>query len=439
MVISSLFDMMTKVKILTYGCAMNKADSEFMAGLLGREGFGIGEENADIIIINTCTVKTPTERKILRKLKELERGGKKVLVTGCLPSAQPEISKEFKKFSFLGVNVFDVVNAVKSMDKGKRFVKISEDSEERKDMNLKIKRRKNPIREIISIAQGCVGNCSYCIVKEARGRALKSIPSQEIVKDICSVISKEGVKEIFLTAQDTGAYGLDIQENLPSLLKKVSKVPGKFFFRVGMMNPNHAKKFLNDLILAYKNEKIYKFLHIPVQSGDNEVLKMMHRQYEVEDFKKVVRRFREEIPKITISTDVIVGFPTESEEQFQNTVKLIQEVKPDVLNISRYWSRPKTKATAEKMKELPGRETKRRSRILVKLFKKIGLERNEKWIGWKGEVLVSELGKFPNTWIGRNFAYKPIILNSKEKNLLGKFLRVKIKNTTYYDLRGELL
>lgn len=407
---------------------MNKADSEIMAGLLVEKGFDLGRENYDILIVNTCTVKTPTERKILKRLEKLENSQKKVIVTGCLPAADPKVVDIFPRFSFIGTNIEEIVNVVNETIKGKRIVKIEENGCR---LNLP-KIRENSFIEIIPISQGCLGNCSYCITKEARGK-LKSYTEDIILKDIENVVN-EGVKEIWLTAQDTGAYGLDLGENLPKLLHDATSISGKFMIRVGMMNPDHALKFLKELINVYKNEKIYKFLHVPVQSADNKVLKDMNRRYRVEDFKKIVNEFRKNISQITISTDIIAGFPTEDEDAFQNSLNLIKEVKPEVLNISRFWARPGTNAI--EIKSLPGRITKKRSRELSNIFKDIALEKNRDWIGWSGKALVSERGK-GESFVARNFAYRPIILKS-EKNLLGKFLDVRITDATYYDLRGEI-
>lgn len=419
---------MSKAEIITYGCAMNQADSEMMAGLLGKQGIKVGEKG-EVVIVNTCTVKAPTERKVLKKLEELEKEGKKVIVTGCLPLVTPEVAEKFEKFSFLGTNVCDIVEAVKKIEKGERFVKIS-----RKKENLLPKVRKNPFIEIIPIAQGCISKCAYCCVKLARGK-LNSVPQEKIVSQVKSALS-EGVKEMWLTAQDTGCYGLDRGEDLPSLLREVSQIPGNFKVRVGMMNPNHALRFLPELISAYKGEKLYKFLHLPVQSGNDEVLEKMNRKYEVEALKKIVEEFRKEIPKITLSTDVILGFPGETKKQFQDSLDLIQEIKPDVLNISRYWDRPRTKA--KEMNGFPSRITKDRSREMNKIFQKIGKEQNEKkWLGWEGKVLVSQKGK-PGSYKGRNFAYRPVVIKS-EKNLLGKWFKLKIEKVTYYDLRGEVV
>lgn len=418
-----------KIRIETYGCAVNQADSEIMAGLLSGQGFESGD-NSGIVIVNTCAVKTPTERKILKRLNELKNSKNKVIVTGCLPASQPNVVENFPDFSFIGTNVFDILNAVNSVFEGRRFVRIEN---ELKHRVCTPRIRRNPFIGIIPIAQGCTGSCSYCIVRKARG-TLRSYPSELIVKDVEKALS-EGVKEIWITAQDTGAYGIDISEDLPGLLRRITEIKGNFRIRVGMMNPNHALRFLNELIEIYKNEKIYKFLHIPVQSGDDNVLRDMERRYSVNEFREIVSKFRRNIPEITISTDVIVGFPTEDDTAFQNSVNLLREIEPDILNISRFWARPGTKA--ERMKQLHGRITKSRSRRMSKLFEEIGLKRNRRWIGWKGKALVSEIGK-SGSFCARNFAYKPIILKSG-KNLLGRFVNVEIIDATSYDLRGRLI
>ncbi len=415
-----------EVQIETYGCAMNQADSEMMAGLLQENGHRV-VESADMVIVNTCIVKTPTENKILKKLNELKKSGKKVIITGCMPASTPEVIEKFPGFSFIGTNIFDIKDAVDAATKNRRFVKISDPEEK-----VCVPRvRKNPIVEIVPISEGCLGNCSYCQVKFARGN-LKSYEKEKILRQVRHAVA-DGVKEVWLTSQDSGAYGLDINENLPFLLNSVSEINGDFKIRVGMMNPNHVLDFLDELVEEYKNEKVYKFLHLPVQSGDNDVLKHMNRKYTVNDFKKIVNKFRRNFT-CTLSTDVIVGYPAEDKAAFQNTIKLLKEAKPDVLNISRYWPRPGT--SASRLKQYPGRLTKERSRIVSRLFEKIGLENNKKWIGWKGHALVSE--KNNGSYTARNFAYKPIILKTK-KNLLGKSVDVEITDATHYDLRGCLL
>lgn len=409
-----------KIYLETYGCSMNQADSELMLGLLKQAGYEIvsQEEDAELVIINTCIVKKPTESKILRRLRRIEE--KKVIVAGCMPSAEKElIRKNFPDFSMIGPeNILSLARVVERVAKGERIVEIKRE----KEVKLCIpKLRRNPVIEIVPICSGCLGNCSYCIVRVARGE-LFSYPINLILRQIEEAL-KEGIREIWITAQDSGAYGKDRGTNLVELLNEICKLKGKFFLRVGMMNPNHALEMLDELIEVYKNSKVFKFLHLPVQSGNDGILRKMNRFYRVEDFKEVVRKFRKEVPSLTLSTDIICGFPEESDEQFEDSLKLIQEIKPDVLNISRFWSRPGT--LAESMQPLPGWKTKQRSRKLATLFEPISLEKGKAWIGWRGKMLVDEKGK-EKSWIGRNFAYKAIVVKSEE-DLLGRFIEVEIK------------
>jgi threonylcarbamoyladenosine tRNA methylthiotransferase CDKAL1 len=420
---------MAKVSIETYGCATNKADSEAIAGLLKKRGHNICVDG-DVIILNTCTVKTPTENKIKNRLRDLQNGGKTVIVAGCLPGADPDVAEQFPGYSFIGTNVQDICEAVESATAGKRFVKIGKGG----CVPGAPRVRDKPVIGIIPISQGCLGNCSYCIVKNVRGR-LKSFPENDVVDEVKTAV-REGAKEIWLTSQDTGAWGLDIGKNLPGLLNAVSGIDGDYMVRAGMMNPNHVIGFLDELIDAYKNEKIYKFLHIPVQSGDDKVLKDMNRKYTAEEFVNVIAEFRKKIPHVTISTDVICGFPTEDEKAFQRSLDLIDEIGPDILNSTRFWSRPNTAAAA--LPQLHGRTTNERSRRMVAQFKRMALEKNRSWMGWKGSALVSEEGKVAGSWCARNFAYKPIIVKSK-KGLTGKWIDVKILDATVNDLRGEIV
>lgn len=419
-----------RVYVETYGCSLNQGDSEIIAGILSEKGFEIVEDEskADIIIINTCVVKKPTENRVMKRLKEIEKVNKKVIVAGCMPKVI-DLKNLFPRFSIIGPSqLFEIAEIIDKVMRNERVIRLDEIKRSKLDLP---KIRKNPLIEIIAISSGCIGDCSYCCVKFARGK-LFSYPPEKIIERVEKSLS-DGVKEIWLTAQDTGCYGFDIKSNLAELLERICKLDGKFFVRVGMMNPNNIKDILGDLVEIYKNEKIFKFLHIPVQSGSNKILKQMNRFYQIEDFKGIVNTFRNEIPGITISTDVICGFPNETEEDFEASIDLIKEIKPDVLNISRFFPRPKT--NAERMEQLPGYKIKERSRKLAKIFNQIALEKNKTWLGWQGEVIVDEIAN-NNTFISRNFAYKPIVIKSKE-NLFSKFLNVRIIGATKNSLIGE--
>jgi MiaB/RimO family radical SAM methylthiotransferase len=215
----------------------------------------------------------------------------------------------------------------------------------------------------------------------------------------------------------------------------LSGLGGRFYIRVGMMTPNQALEILDDLIEAYRSPRVFKFLHLPVQSGSDEILRRMRRRYTVEEFKHIVSQFRGKHPELTLSTDIICGFPGETEEEFQETLRLLEVVKPDVLNISRFWPRPGTEA-AEMEGQLHGRETKRRSRILTELWRRLSLESGARWIGWRGEALIDEHGRH-GTLVARNYAYRPIVVKGPAR--LGDFLRLEITEARVGYLLGEIL
>ncbi|MBW2977230.1 tRNA (N(6)-L-threonylcarbamoyladenosine(37)-C(2))-methylthiotransferase [Candidatus Woesearchaeota archaeon] len=420
---------MTKVFIKTFGCSLNQSDSEVMAGLLKKANFEIvkNSKEADLIIINSCTVKRPTEKrffKYLEKVKELE---KPIIIAGCIPQTDPE---KVSGYSLVGTSqINNIVEIVEETINGGLLVSLTEEKNQR--LNLP-KIRKNPVVEIIPISEGCLGEpCAYCKVKSARGD-LKSYAKEDVLRQINHAV-REGVKEIWITAQDTGCYGKDINESLPSLLKEVINIPGDFKIRLGMANPNHILEFLDKLIEVYKSEKMFKFLHVPVQSGNNDILKAMRRKYTVEEFKHIIKRFRKAIPDISIATDIICGFPGETEEQFDDSLKLIKEIKPDVLNRSRFWPRPKTEA-ADMEDQIHGKETKRRSQLITSIFHNISRMNNERWLDWIGEIIIDEKGK-DGTFIGRNFAYKPVVVSGKFK--IGDKVKVIVRKITAHYLRAN--
>jgi len=419
-----------------YGCTANKFDLEIMLGQLNAEGYRLSDDpvKTDIILINTCGVKKPTEDRILERIRKLSQLNKPLIICGCLPRINPKaIQKAAPNFAAMldPRSVDQIAKAVKfarNGGKNKFFFSEVPPPKLRQPM-LRLSR----VVEIIAISEGCLGNCAYCCVRFARGK-LHSFPQDDIVKKVEKAVF-DGIKEIWLTSQDSGAYGMDINTNLAKLLNECSKIPGEFMIRVGMMNPDHVLGILSELIESFKNEKIFKFLHLPVQSGDDEVLKKMNRRYTVEEFKRTVEAFRKEIPDLTISTDIICGFPGEDSEAFENTLSLIKEVKPDIVNVSRFFTRPGT--PAEKMKQLDVKLIKSRSRRLSEIVRDISLERNKRWLGWEGKILIDEKGK-GFSWIGRNFAYKPIVVKSKE-NLIGRFLKVKITKALSTYLEAEVI
>ena len=410
---------MKKVYIETFGCSFNQADSQIMKGLLSKDGFKIvnNPKKTDLLIINTCYVKTPTQERVTHRIKLLQRMSpdKKFIIAGCMTEIDPKrLEKISPKSSWIGPHqIKNIVNVVNDTLNGK----ISRLIGEKRDIKVVLPRIKdNPLIDIVQICEGCCGCCSYCCTRFARGK-LFSYPVSLIVDEVKQGF-KNSCKEFWITAQDTAAYKFN-EFRLPDLLDELTKIEGKFFIRVGMMNPMHVKNIVNELIESYKSEKIFKFLHLPVQSGSDHVLKMMNRGYSVKDFKDIVKKFRKKFPLLTLSTDVIVGFPEESNEDFQKTIDLMKEVKPDIVNVSKFGARPKTKAA--KMKQLSRKIINERAKKIVEVIEKMKLENNKKWLNWKGEILIDEKGK-KGGMIGRNFTYKPILTEGK----LGSFHKVKI-------------
>jgi len=339
-----------KVFVKTFGCTLNKRDSENIEGILKEQGFVLTtEDKAEIIIVNTCGVKSRTQNRVISYINQHK---KPVYVGGCLPKMLnlKELTPNVKGY-------FDTNTITKITSQIKDNILENFSTQKENRLNIPIERKSKDFA-IIPISQGCLGNCSYCSVKFARG-SLKSYTEEEILKEVEQV---KNYKKIYLTSQDCGCYGQDINTNLISLLNKVVKVEGEFKVKVGMANPEHILPILKELIEIYKSDKILKILHIPVQSGSNRVLKEMNRKYTVEQFKKIVNAFRKEIPEIHILTDIIVGFPTESKLDFQATLNLLEEIKPEVLNTSKFAPRPKTEAA--KLKQLKSEVIKQRSIII---------------------------------------------------------------------------
>jgi MiaB-like tRNA modifying enzyme len=422
-----------RVYVKSFGCSANLADGEFIAGCLSRAGFEVVDEpqDAEILLYNTCAVKSPTENRVIDILRKAPKD-KRLIVTGCLPLINFERLENEVEFDGVagpapGAKIVEILRRVAAGEKVVYLLGVSKPS---------LCLPKIPVNRVVSIVPinyGCLGNCSYCCVHFARGQ-LRSNPIDEIVERVKQDLDS-GAKEVWLTSQDTACYGKDIGTSLADLLRRICEIEGDFFVRVGMMNPNHVMEMLDELVEVYKGGRIFKFLHLPVQSGDDEVLELMNRQYTVEDFRKVVQAFRKEIPRLTLSTDVICGFPGESREAFEHTKKLVREIQPDIVNVSKFFSRPRT--PAEKMVSLPPEEVNRRSREVAELSKMISFERNRAWMNWEGTVLFDEKGKW-ESWMGRNFAYKPVVVKGGE-SLVGRFVQVRVVNAFSTYLEAEVV
>ena len=420
---------MAKIFVEAYGCSASFADSEMISGLIVNGGHTLATDSSesDLNLIVTCSVKDTTANKMMHRIKSLKT--KPLIVAGCLPKAeQSNVEKFTENASLLGPNslgkTLDVINSTLS---GKKQIAL-EDSDLSKVGLPKV--RLNSAVGIVEIASGCMSECTFCQTKLAKGD-LSSYRLGDIVRQVQTEI-KEGCKEVWLTSTDNGCYGFDIGTDLPTLVNAVSEIPEDFMIRVGMMNPMYMSRIKQELIESYDNEKVFKFLHIPVQSGSNKVLNDMKRGHTSETFREIVKKTKDRFENFTISTDIIVGFPSETEEDFQKTLTLLDETKPDVVNLSKYSARPGTDAA--ELKQIDAAEIKRRSKIIFEQINKISMESNKKWIGWKGKVLFDE--NTEEGIKGRNYAYKPISV--QEKVNIGDSHIVEITDATRKRLIGKI-
>ena len=420
---------MAKIFVEAYGCSASFADSEMISGLIVNGGHTLATNSteSDLNLIVTCSVKDTTANKMMYRIKSLKT--KPLIVAGCLPKAEKENVEKFSEnASLLGPNSLGKTLEVINSTLGGRKQIALEDSDLSKVGLPKV--RLNPTVGIVEIASGCMSECTFCQTKLSKGD-LSSYRLGDIVRQVQTEI-KEGCKEVWLTSTDNGCYGLDIGTDLPSLVNAVTEIPEDFMIRVGMMNPMYMPRIKEKLIESYDNKKVFKFLHIPVQSGSDKVLNDMKRGHTSQTFREIVKMTKEKFTNFTISTDIIVGFPSETEEDFQKTIQLLDETKPDVVNLSKYSARPGTDAA--ELKQINASEVKRRSKVIFDQINNISLESNKKWIGWKGKVLFDE--NTEEGIKGRNYAYKPIAVNDKVK--IGDSYIVEITDATRKRLIGKI-
>jgi MiaB-like tRNA modifying enzyme len=432
-----------KVWIEAYGCSASMADSEMISGLLKEAGYEIATKKSEsaLNLIVTCSVKDTTEHRMVSRIRTMTKSGKPLIVAGCLPKAdRVKVESVSSSASLLGPNCIDrAPDAVRLALSGGRLVAITDSPLDK----VNIPRvRLNSLISIVEIASGCMSECTFCQTKIAKGW-LRSYRIGDIVRQIKSDI-KSGCKEVWLSSTDNGCYGRDIDTNLVELLKACCSIEGSFMIRVGMMNPMYMPAILDRMVdLFFENDKLFKFLHIPVQSGSDRVLKKMKRGHTSKTFMDAVEAFRRKIPEMTISTDIIVGFPSETEDDFKETVDLVERSQPDIVNISRYAARPGTKAYGWKGMRVNSQVSKERSECMHTLTRRIAKERNSIWQDWQGEIVIDEIAKVRQ---GRNYAYKPVVISSSSSTnapdfqiLLGDKVRVKIYDFSNFSLKAKII
>ncbi len=426
-----------RVYIETYGCALNRSDEALMRSTLTSRGHSIvsSVEEADAIVVNTCIVRLETEYHMVNRIRALHdycvKTGKKLIVAGCMAKIEPyTISLVAPKASLISPQNADrVLIAVES--KGRVIL-------------LNGVRRRDVIDVCagssvvpIPIQEGCLGNCSFCVAKHAR-RQLVSHSIEAIVKTVQKAV-KLGAVEVELTGMDLGVYGLDLYKKraLPDLLLRITReVPGNYMIRVGMINPEHLASFLDDIIEVVRSEnRIFKFFHIPLQSGSDRVLKLMRRNYTVDEYRSVIKEIKAKIPDVSIATDVIVGFPGESDEDFEETLRVIEELEFERVHIAGYSIRPLTLAAS--MRQVDTAVKKRRLELALKTIMDVGLRVRQKYLNTRVPCFVTEKSE---TWVARLVNYIPVVIKDPGKSVInyGEWLRVYIDEVTFFDIRGYI-
>lgn len=411
-----------RVFVDAYGCTLNQGEGRTIARRIAQGGHRLVEapEAADACVLVTCTVIERTERNMVRRMRELAEDGRKLVVGGCMAAVQEEaIRRVVPSASILPPTRMEELEDHLPPDVADAEYECFEPS--------------GTAEGIVPLTQGCLASCTYCISTVARG-TLRSRPPEEVEQEVRDAVGR-GRREIRLTALDTGQYGRDLETNLGDLLRRVcNQVEGDYRIRVGMMSPMFLRPVLGDLLRAYpREEKVFNFLHLPVQSGNDDVLRRMKRGYTVDQFWEVVHAFREEVRPLTLSTDVIVGFPGEGTAEWQDTMDLIRELEPDIVNITRFSARPGTPA-AEMEERVPGWEVKERSRELTKLRFRIGRRNQSRFVGRRLRVLTTEEGKGATT-VARSQDYRPVVLPGRRP--LGEFLEVEVEGATATYLKAR--
>jgi MiaB/RimO family radical SAM methylthiotransferase len=351
----------TCVYIRTFGCTYNHGDTRKLIEVLRHQGCLISDSplDAEVIIVNSCTVVESTARKVLRTIRAYSDS--RLYVTGCMPAVEAD-----RIFSLCTPGIIPP----RCIQEAYRLHPAIQKS----------------ITGIVQVAQGCLGTCSYCITRNARG-PLVSFPGHEIINQVRQY-TRLGAVEIQLTAQDISAWGYDTGESLPRLLENISRVPGEFRVRIGMMNPLTLRRIMPEFLQVFEFTKIFQFIHLPIQSGSDRILEEMRRGYTSEDCIALIGTFRERFPDITIMTDMIVGFPGESEEDFLQSLDLIKITRPNKVNITRFSKRRGTDISGEH--DFTDYIKKKRSRLMNTCSEEVYRALNAPWIGRSVPFIVTE-------------------------------------------------
>ena len=392
-----------------YGCTANQGETIEMRDRANELGHSIASnpEIAETIVLGTCTVLESTQNKMEKRISELMDQGKNVIVSGCMATADSKVLGEKFPEAPL-VSPGDLEGLGDLIGRG----------------GCKPEKFDSPLAAILPISSGCLGRCTYCATVRARGRVTSRSVNDIFFKAQYAIDS--GSKEILLTSQDNGAFGADSNSSLEFLLRELSHLEGDFRLRVGMLNPMLVSGRSEAMAEAWADSRIYKFMHLPIQSGSQKILDSMVRDHTLDEFWEVVNVFRKHYPEMMIITDIITGFPGETDQDHQDTVDLLNALSPDLVNVTRF--SPRKGTPASKYKRVNGRIVKKRSRELTSLRKKLGAKSFKRFVGKQISILTVENQKKGST-LCRDDNYRPVIL--KKELPLGEFHDVRITDSEY--------
>ena len=398
-----------------YGCTANQGETLEMrehANQLGHE-LATDSTTAETVVLGTCTVIESTQNKMEKRISELMDQGKNVIVSGCMATADTKaLNSKFPNAPLVSPGDIDGLGDL--IGRG----------------GCKPETLESPFAAILPISSGCLGRCTYCATLKARGRVKSRSVNDIFFKAQYAIDS--GSKELLLTSQDNGAFGADTDSSLENLLNELSHLEGEFRLRVGMLNPMLVAGRSKEMAKAWGDSRTYKFMHLPIQSGSQKILDSMTRDHTLEEFWEVVEVFRDYYPEMMIITDIITGFPGETEEDHHETVDLLNKLSPDLVNVTRF--SPRKGTPASRYKRVDGQIVKKRSRELTNLRKELGAKSFKRFVGRETSVLSVE-NKRKGSTLCRDDNYRPIIL--KQDLPLGEFYDVKIIDSEYGFMTAE--
>ena len=418
------------IAVLSQGCAANFGDGEKIARVLATQNpdceitFNFPAEPPVAFYLNVCTVKGNATALKLVQQASASFPQVPLFITGCAPRDFKEKAKKITdKVIFTSLKTIESMDAIALTGSSMTTL------------------RQSPYIGIVNIEEGCLDACAFCSTHLVKGR-LHSFSPAAIVQQVQDLV-QDGCKEIQLSGQDCACYGFDIGTNLAILVQEILlHVPGNYKLRLGMGNPRHIINYKDVLMECFQDERVYQFLHIPVQSGSDKILQGMNRRHSVEDYRKFALELQEKFPLFTLSTDLIVGFPGETENDFEQTLALLKETRPSVCNITRFVARPGTYADRLERENfhncpaVPDGIKHQRSTQLFETFQAIAQENNRRWLGRECLVVTEKQGHRAGTSIARNSSYRPVAL--QEDLEPGRTLHVRITGAEPFALIAEI-